>query len=374
VVSPLLGRADRLLQAAARTALLECLKVAPGERVLILTTPGAELRPIAAALYEAAAAAQAAPTLLCQPRRSQTDFADDCVYSALATRPAVFIAVTEDKIGRDRRGSRTPYQAGGKSYDSLLRFLLYGERSLRAFWSPGLTRGIFRRTVPIDYRRLRARSAALKTVLDSAVAVQLESPAGTRLRLGLEGRTARADDGDFSRPGSGGNLPAGEVFVSPQPGTAAGTLVFDGSMALTGGAVRLRRPIVTELRQGRLTEIRGGQEARSLEQCLRAAEDQSRDMEREGSLPRGLGEIYARNARALGELGIGLNPRARIEGVVLNDEKVCGPGHLAVGFNLDEDAPSLIHLDGLVRRPSLTALLPAGEQVPLMRDGRFLQR
>jgi len=367
--SSLYGSSDRPLRAAARTAVRQCLGVAPGERVLIVTNPDREVRLIAEALYDAAAEAQGLPSLVCQPRKSQTQYAEDTVHAALCSRPEVFISMSEDKLGRDREGTRTPYEAGGKKYDSLLRFLLYGERSLRAFWSSALTRGIFRRTVPIDYALLRRRCAALKPVLDAAVSLQLSSPAGTRLSLGVQGREARADDGDFRRPGSGGNLPAGELFLSPQPGTASGTLVFDGSMALTGGAVRVRRPILVELREGFITQVRGGPEAERLEACIRQAEIQARDMERAGSLARGLGETYARNARALGELGIGLNPRARIEGVVVNDEKIYGTCHLAVGFNLDEDAPALIHLDGLVRRPTLTAVLPGGTQHVLLRDG-----
>jgi aminopeptidase len=361
----------RSLVRAARTAIGQCLKVAPGERVLIVTNPGREVRVIAQALYDAAAEARGIPSLLCQPRKTQLDFAEPSVFAALATRPEVFISVTEDKIGRDRQGTRAPYEAEGRKYDNLLRYLLYGERCLRAFWSPSVTRSIFRRTVTIDYEVLRRRCAHLKPVLDSATGIRLDSPAGTQLHLGAEGRISRADDGDFRHPGCGGNLPAGELFLSPQPGTARGRLVFDGSMAVTGGAVRVRRPITVELRDGFITEIRGGREAGALEASIRRAESRAREMEHEGSLAQGLGEIYARNARALGELGIGLNPRARIEGNVLNDEKVYGTCHLAVGFNLDEDAPALIHLDGLVRRPTLTAILPGGEQTVLMREGRL---
>jgi aminopeptidase len=365
------GPAPRALLRAARTAVGSCLKTAPGERALIVTNPGLEVRAIAEALYAACVEAQGIPSLICQPRKSQLDFGEPSVYAALATRPAVFMAVTEDKIGRDRQGARAPYEAGGRKYDNLLRYLLYGERCLRAFWSPAITRRIFARTVPIDYALLKSRCNRLKPVLDAATTIRLESPAGTQLSLGVQGRSSRADDGDFGQPGSGGNLPAGEVFLSPQPGTASGRLVFDGSLATTAGALRVRRPMSVELREGFIAEIRGDKEAEALQESLRRAETQAREMEHEGSLAQGLGEIYARNARALGELGIGLNPRARIEGNLLNDEKVYGTCHLAVGFNLDEDAPALIHLDGLVRRPTLTAVLPGGEQTVLMQEGLF---
>jgi len=81
-------------------------------------------------------------------------------------------------------------------------------------------------------------------------------------------------------------------------------------------------------------------------------------MSRTGKLPRGSGEIYAKNARNIGELGIGLNPRATISGNMLEDEKAFSTCHFAVGHNYDEDAPALIHLDGLVKNPTITALYP----------------
>ena len=54
--------------------------------------------------------------------------------------------------------------------------------------------------------------------------LRVSAPGGTDIEIGLKGRTAKSDDGDFSRPGTGGNLPAGETFVSPENGTANGTI------------------------------------------------------------------------------------------------------------------------------------------------------
>jgi leucyl aminopeptidase (aminopeptidase T) len=79
--------------------------------------------------------------------------------------------------------------------------------------------------------------------------------------------------------------------------------------------------------------------------------------------------VYARNARNLGELGIGLNPSAGIVGNVINDEKAYGTCHIALGHNYDEDAPALIHLDGLIRNPTLRVLMPGGQEVTIMEQG-----
>jgi leucyl aminopeptidase (aminopeptidase T) len=63
---------------------------------------------------------------------------------------------------------------------------------------------------------------------------------------------------------------------------------------------------------------------------------------------------YARNARNIGEFGIGLNPKARIVGNVLEDEKVLGTVHFALGSNYDQDALALIHSDGIIKNPTVT--------------------
>jgi aminopeptidase len=359
------------LRRAARVAVAECLGVQAGERVFIVTNPVPDTSRISRALYDAVLEAEGRPTLLYQPVRSQLQFADEAVYAALASRPQVFISVSHLKLGQDARGVAAPYTAGGTSYDSLFHALLYGEKAVRAFWSPEVNRRIFAAAVPIDYTRLAADCERVKPLLDRAVRVRITAPGGTELELGLEGRTSSADDGDFRRPGSGGNLPAGEVYISPQLGTARGRIGFDGSLALPDRVVTPRQPVTVEVREGLVSDVRGGPEARLLAGALREAEEQALSLEREGKLPSGRGQAYARNTRNLGELGIGLNRSTRILGNMLNDEKVYGTCHLALGRNYDEDAPTLLHLDCLVRRPTIRLTFAGGDSVTLMRDGRL---
>jgi aminopeptidase len=368
---PALSSAGAGLRRAARVAVAECLGVQAGERVFIVTNPVPDTSRISRALYDAVLEAEGRPTLLYQPVRSQLQFADEAVYAALASRPQVFISVSHLKLGQDARGVAAPYTAGGTSYDSLFHALLYGEKAVRAFWSPEVNRRIFAAAVPIDYTRLAADCERVKPLLDRAVRVRITAPGGTELELGLEGRTSSADDGDFRRPGSGGNLPAGEVYISPQLGTARGRIGFDGSLALPDRVVTPRQPVTVEVREGLVSDVRGGPEARLLAGALREAEEQALSLEREGKLPSGRGQAYARNTRNLGELGIGLNRSTRILGNMLNDEKVYGTCHLALGRNYDEDAPTLLHLDCLVRRPTIRLTFAGGDSVTLMRDGRL---
>lgn len=359
------------LKEAAAIAVEGSLKVAPNEKVLIVTNPSSDVDAISRALYDAVLDAGGRPTIIYQPVKTQMDFAEEAVIAAFDSEPEVFISMSAEKLGKDRRGIAKPYGDGARRFDHIFHWQLYGAASCRAFWSPSVTLDSFVRTVPIDYGILKRRCAAIREILDAAVSVRVTAPGGTDLSIGLRGRAAKADDGDFSRPGSGGNLPAGETFVSPENGTARGTIAFDGSISLYDGDIIIRRPIVCRVEDGYIRSVDGGEEAAALRATIDLAERNAWEYEATGKLPPGEGEIYARNARNIGELGIGLNPAATVSGNMLEDEKAFRTCHFAVGHNYDEDAPALIHLDGLVREPTIVAVMADASEREIERDGRL---
>ena len=101
------------------------------------------------------------------------------------------------------------------------------------------------------------------------------------------------------------------------------------------------------------------------------AESKAIDMEKNGKLPAGSGEVHKKNARNIGELGIGLNPAAKITGNMLEDEKAFNTCHFAIGENYDNDAPSLIHLDGVVRNPTITLIYADGTEKVILNEGNL---
>ena len=145
-------------------------------------------------------------------------------------------------------------------------------------------------------------------------------------------------------------------------------------MSLHDGDVLIRTPIVCTVRDGYITAISGEEEASALLSTVSLAERNAMDYEESGKLPAGSGAVYAKNARNIGELGIGLNPAAAVSGNMLEDEKAFRTCHFAVGHNYDEDAPALIHLDGLVKRPTITAFMESGAEVVIERDGELAER
>ncbi len=363
---------DASLREPARITCSAVLKLQPGERVLIITNPEEEVMAISQALYAAVEEVGAVPVLMVQPVKTQVDFADPAVLQAIGSAPEVLLSISAEKVGKDPKGLKEPYRLGDKEFDHIFDYHLNGTKSMRGIWSPGITRDMFRRTVGIDYSRLKRECGLLRELFDRADGMRISCAAGTDLYIGLRGRTGDPDDGDFSLPGSGGNLPAGETFASPELRSSVGRIAYRGSISLSKGDILIEEPIMVEVEDGRITRLSGGTEAELLKETIDLGESRALAMAEAGELPEGMGEIYHHNARSLGEIGIGLNPSARVVGNMLEDEKAYKTCHIAVGANYADDAPALIHCDGLVLEPTITFILPGGEERLIMDAGRLL--
>jgi len=358
------------LMKAARICCKDVLGLKEGESILIITNPKKDTNLISQAIYDGALECGAVPTLVYQPTKTQLDFADPPVIEAIKARPNVVLSISAEKLGKDRDALKKPYKAGKTKYNHIFNYLL-GTKKARSFWSPTITLSMFKRTVPINYRQLRKRAAVLKKVLDRAQEVRITTDIGTDITIGLRKRKAKCDDGDFSRPGAGGNIPCGEVFISPELGASNGTIKFDGSISSTTGVIIIKKPIVCNVKNGFVKSITGGTEAKKFKEAVKMGESMAKDMSKKGSLDKTAAKEYARNAYNLGELGIGLNEKARIVGNMLEDEKVLKTCHIAIGANYDDDAKALIHFDGLIMRPDMTAIFKGGKTQQIMKKGEL---
>ena len=188
-----------------------------------------------------------------------------------------------------------------------------------------------------DYREIAAITQRLKERLQGKDKVHITTSLGTDLTCSIAGRDIKADTGLIHQPGQFGNLPAGECFVAPLEQSAEGVLVVDKSFP----ELVVKQPVHMVFEQGRVVAIEGGAEAQEL---LRRIE---------------YGELleHGENCRTIAELGIGTNPKARLTGKLMTDEKVMGTIHVAIGDNASpsyggaNEAP--IHIDGVVGQPTL---------------------
>jgi leucyl aminopeptidase (aminopeptidase T) len=179
-----------------------------------------------------------------------------------------------------------------------------------------------------DYKQVSKLTIKVAKLLDKASEVEVRTGAGTFLTFSIEGRGAHPDTGIFHRPGDFGNLPAGEAFIAPVEGTAEGRVIVDGSMV-----DRLRGQIEIIVMRGRATKLSGKPAGRLIKM-----------LDETGS-----------KAYNLAEFGIGTNPKARLIGNVLEDEKVLGTCHIALGDNstFGGRVRAGIHVDGIFLKPTV---------------------
>jgi leucyl aminopeptidase (aminopeptidase T) len=192
-----------------------------------------------------------------------------------------------------------------------------------------------------DYKKVRALTMKVARLLDDASAVEIETKIGTRLHMSIAGRKAHPDTGIFHKPGDFGNLPAGEAFIAPVEGTAEGRAVVDGSMV-----DRVRGAIEIIFEKGVAKKISGSPAPGLLEMLRKAGP----------------------KAMNLAEFGIGTNPKARLIGNVLEDEKVLGTCHIALGDNstFGGKVKAGIHVDGIIKHPTIKL-----DGKIVMRDGKL---
>jgi leucyl aminopeptidase (aminopeptidase T) len=362
---------DEDLQKAAKVAINQVLGTKKDEKILIVTNPHEDVRSISMALYDAAAEVGALPVLVFQPVKTQLDFAEESVISAIESNPDIILSISKQKLGKDTKALKEPIMVGEKRYDNTFHYLL-GENKTRSFWSPSVTAKMFAETVPIDYDELKVMCNKIKEELDKAVETHITAPSGTDITIGISKREAKSDDGDFTEMGKGGNLPCGEVFISPELGNSKGIIGFDGSISLEGGEIIITTPIMAKVEGGFVVDISGADEAGKLQNTIDKAEGTVKEFVAEGKLPKESEEAYIKNARNLGELGIGLNKNAKIVGNMLEDEKVYGTCHIAIGSNYDDDAKSLIHLDGLIKSPTITVKYEDGTEKTIIKEGNMV--
>ena len=197
---------------------------------------------------------------------------------------------------------------------------------------PGITTDVMIRGLSADYKKIAALTLKMKKIFERTDDVRITAPNGTDISLKIGGRTAIASKGLFHKKGEGGNLPTGETFAAPIEGSANGVFVVDGSMS--GIGVIGAQPIKIEVEKGYATKITGGAKAKKLIQML---------------------DQHGKKARNIAELGIGANDKAKLNGNLLEDEKVLGTVHIALGNNItmggSVNVP--IHLDGVITKPTV---------------------
>jgi len=196
--------------------------------------------------------------------------------------------------------------------------------------------------IDINYKPMQLQQKKAQDILNDSHELHVTTQAGTDFYFNVEGIKAICADGNYSIAGSGGNMPSGEVYIPPNGSKVEGTIVVDGSSRNRKHTVIIKEPIKLEVRNGKITSIDGGKEALDLQSTLEWAKENSK-------YP---GSIYR-----IGELGIGFNPKAKIIGSTLVDEKAVGTAHIGIGSNywFGGKIYAIIHLDQIFKNPEIMA-------------------
>jgi leucyl aminopeptidase (aminopeptidase T) len=312
---------DATLATAAETAVRQCMGLEADDSCLVVTDD--ERRPIGEALYRAAGEVTD-DVVVAQypPGERHGEEPPAAVAAAMAAADVVFAPTTTSLSHTRARGDAN-------------------EAGARVATLPGITEEVMVAGLDADYDAIAAACEDVLAQVADADELRVTTEAGTDATFRPGDREWHADTGVVRGTGGMTNLPAGEVYVSPE--SAEGRYVVDGTM-MPHGLLDAGERLTFEMEDGYVTRISDDEIRAQVE----AAEAE-----------------VGRAARNVAELGIGTNVAVtELVGSVLLDEKAAGTVHVAIGDDAgiggDTDAP--LHLDGIVRDPTVYA---DGERVTL---------
>ncbi len=299
---------DSMVEAAARM-LAGCMALRQDESILVVTD--IPTREIGEVLFQGGTELGAKAMLMVIPPTGRNGAEPPPAVADAMKQVDVVVCPTQFSLTHTR-ARLTAAQAG-----------------VRIATMPGITRDMFfAGAVSADYETVAAVTRRLTDLLSNAKDARLVK-GGKELFMSLQGRQGVASTGLYRERGQSGNLPSGEAYIAPLEGTADGEAVIDGSIATVG---QLETAVTVTLRNGRLVDAEGPAGAKLLS-LLESSPD----------------------GRNLAELGIGTNDKARLSGVILEDEKVYGTVHLAFGDNstFGGNTRAGVHIDGIILSPDL---------------------
>ena len=305
---------DVELGGIARRVVEDYLGIGRGERFLIVTDTMTSPS-IASALAAAANGVGADPVIAVMTRRSRSGGEPPGPIAAAMVAADVVLAAasrscyhTEAKGAAQAAGTRGVFNAPSKD-DA---------------WLDG--------AMTADFLRLREEAMRLADALRGSSRMHVTSPSGTDIVFSIEGREPKGWlTGVCRNPGEVSALPGGEVSLPPVEGTASGQIVVERVMTDIG---LLSQPITWVVHDGLVTDIHGGAEAERLRAHVDGVE----------------------NATNIGELGIGINPLARITSDITESKKSLGTAHMAMGDSAGGYGGTIVsevHLDGIIMTPTI---------------------
>jgi len=224
-------------------------------------------------------------------------------------------------------------------------------KSIRVGHCPGITKSMMiEGPMNIDYIKMLDAANKLIESFNNAKQVHITAPGGTDIILSIEDRGFSTDVQITDKPFA--NLPCGEIWCGPVETMGDGLIVCDGSIGDIG---KVSKPLKIFIEKGKIINIE------SDDQKLIENIEKLINIDKE--------------AKVIGELGIGLNPGAQLSGNLLEDEKALQTAHIAFGNNEEMDGGqnrSKTHRDFLFYKPTMKVSYKDGSSQILIREGEIL--
>lgn len=269
----------------------------PGENLLILADTWTDME-IAEACLIAGINAKANAQLLVIPKMSQTDTRDFNPSTAGAIQGADVVLGLCETMFVQKAATRKAREKGTRVVSTVPK---------------GIEDFVIEGVVEVDYPLMIKVAEKLCELWEKTDVCKLTSSLGTDISFQLKGRPSLLGDGMATEPGEADFFPGVQVSIAPVEKTINGTIVIDGSIS-PGGLVST--PVVCHLEEGVITSIEGGADANAWRSRLESTGDPK--------------------AFHLCHFTIGLNPRAKMTGNMIEDERVLG----AVTFGFGNQDPS----------------------------------
>ncbi|ASJ56278.1 aminopeptidase [Brevibacillus formosus] len=307
---------------SSKGILMNCLALQANETFLVVADE--RKRDIGEALWEAGKQLGTEAILMVMQEREKSGQEPPAAVAAAMKSADVVVCVTQHSLTHTK--ARKEAAANGTRLATM----------------PAITEDMFLAgAISADYTQVKALTERVTEMLTRASTVRIEK-AGKSLTFSIADRNGVPSTGMYVNPGESGNLPSGEAYIAPLEGTAEGQILVDGSIA---GIGKIDSPLLLTVQNGRITEAEGT----AAERLLQMLGDQ--------------------DGRMLGEFGIGTNDKARITGVVLEDEKVYGTIHVAFGSNNTFGGTIVagVHIDLVVKEPDVYL-----DDKCIMKNGKLL--
>ncbi|MFX1522274.1 MAG: aminopeptidase [Promethearchaeota archaeon] len=226
---------------------------------------------------------------------------------------------------------------------------LLATESIRLGHGAGLTKSMMiEGPMNIDYDKMVEVANKLIKNFENANKVHISAPGGTDVVLYIENRPFSTDT-IISKPPYFANLPCGEVWCGPIETKGDGIIVCDGSIGDIG---KVKKPLEITIKNGKIQTLKS-EDAKLVQKVERLIS-------------------IDEQARIIGELGIGVNPGAKLRGILLEDEKALQTAHIAFGNNQEMEGgqnTSKTHRDFLFYNPTLVITYKDDSTKQLMRNG-----